>query len=61
MRNAYKILVGKTDYKNPLGRLSPTWKDLQRLGYKGVHCIYLALDIDQKKICGNRVTNLRVP
>jgi hypothetical protein len=61
MRNAYKILVGKTEYENPLGRISPTWEDLQGLGYEGVDCIYLALYIDQRQTCRNRVTNLLLP
>jgi hypothetical protein len=27
MRSAYKILVGKTEWKRPLGRLSHRWED----------------------------------
>jgi hypothetical protein len=46
-RNAYKVLVGKTEGKRPLGGLRHKWEknirmDLRKIAYVGVDCIQLA-------------------
>jgi hypothetical protein len=47
MRNAYKILVGKSEGKKPLGRLRHIWVDnikinLKEIGWEGVDWMHLA-------------------
>jgi hypothetical protein len=49
MRNAYKMLVGKPEWKRPRGRLKCRWKgnirmDLREMGRVGVDWIHLAQD-----------------
>jgi hypothetical protein len=51
-RNAYRILVGKTEGKRPLGRprrrcVDNIEVDLREIGWDGVVCIDLAEDRDQ--------------
>jgi hypothetical protein len=52
MRNAYKILVGKSEGKRPLGRSRCRWEenmrmDLTEIGWKGVDWMHLAQDMGQ--------------
>jgi len=55
MRNAYEILVGKTEGKRPLRSPRRTWKDnirmdLGEIGWEDVDRIYLAKDRDRWRI-----------
>jgi hypothetical protein len=63
MRNAYKILVRKSEAKTPFGRSRHKWSwlDLTEIGWKGVDWIYLAQDRDQWQALVNMVLNLQVP
>jgi hypothetical protein len=66
MRNAYKILVGKPEWKRPLKRPGYRWEDnikmdLRETGWEGVDWIHLAQDMDQWLAVANKVMNLRVP
>jgi hypothetical protein len=52
MRNAYKILVGKSERKGPLGRSfrkreDDVRVDLKEIGWKDVDWMHLAQDRDQ--------------
>jgi hypothetical protein len=52
MRNAYKILVGKTERQKRLGRPRCRWEDnirmdLWEIGWEGVDWMHLAQDRDQ--------------
>jgi len=45
-RDLYRVSVGKSDGKRPLGRPRPRWKDnikmdLKEVGYVGMDCIDL--------------------
>jgi hypothetical protein len=65
-RNAYKILVGKSEGKRPLGRPRLRWEDnikldLREIGWSGVDWIDLAQVRDQWRAVVNTVMNLRVP
>jgi hypothetical protein len=65
-RNAYRILVGKTEGKRPLGRPKRRWvddikMDFREIGWCGVDWIDLARDRDQWRALVNTVINLRVP
>jgi hypothetical protein len=65
-RNAYRILVGKSEGKRPLGRPIHRWKDniktdLREIGWGGIDWIDLAQDRDQWRAPENTVMNLRVP
>jgi hypothetical protein len=47
MRNAYKILGGKPEWKGPLVRLKRRWEDnlrmdLKEIGWEGVNWMHLA-------------------
>jgi hypothetical protein len=60
-RNAYRILVGKSEGRRPLGRQRRRWvdnikMDLREMGWDG-----LAQDRDQWRALVNTVMNLRVP
>jgi hypothetical protein len=64
--NAYKILVGKTEGKRPLGRQRRRWvhnvkMDLREIGRDGVDWIDVARDRDQWRAPVNTVLNVRVP
>jgi hypothetical protein len=65
VRIAYKILVGKTEWKKPLGRTRRRWEyiklDLKEISLEGVDCIYLTQDRDRWRALVNTVMNLRVP
>jgi hypothetical protein len=65
-RNAYRILVGKSQGKRPLGRLRRRWvnnikMDLREIGWDGMDWIDLAQDRDQWRAFVNTVMNLRIP
>jgi hypothetical protein len=64
-RNAYRILVGKSEGKRPLGRPRRRWvnnirMDLGEMGWDGVEWINVAQDRDQLRALVNTVMNLRV-
>jgi hypothetical protein len=65
MRNAYKILVGKSKGVRPLGRprcrLEDIKMDFREMGLEGVNCIHLAQDMNQWWAPVNMEMNLRVP
>jgi hypothetical protein len=65
-RNAYRILVGKSEGKRPLGRLRRRWvdnikMDLREIGWNRVDMIDMAQDTDQWRALVNTVLNLRIP
>jgi hypothetical protein len=65
-RNAYRILVGKSEEKRPLGRPRNRWVDnikigLRETGWGGVDWMDMAQDRDQWMTLVNTVLNLRVP
>jgi hypothetical protein len=61
-RNAYRILVGKTEGKRALGRQRRRWVDIikMEIGWSGTDWIVLAQDSDQWRALVNMVTKLRV-
>jgi hypothetical protein len=66
MRNAYRILVGKTERRRPLGRPRRTWldnikMDFREIGWDGMDWIDLAQDRDQWRALVNMIMNFRVP
>jgi hypothetical protein len=66
MRNAYMILVGKSEGKRPLARPRCRWldnikMDLREIGWDGRDWIELNQDRDQWRALVNTVMNLRVP
>ncbi|KAJ4445480.1 hypothetical protein ANN_07288 [Periplaneta americana] len=65
-RNAYRVLVGRTEGKRPLGRPRRRWDvnikmDLREVGYDGRDWINLAQDRDQWRAYVRATMNLRVP
>jgi hypothetical protein len=65
-RNAYRILVEKTEGKRPLRRPRRRWVDnikidLRERGWDRMNWIELAQDRDQWRALVNTVMNLRVP
>jgi len=64
MRNAYNILVGKSEGKRPLGRCRCRWEDvridLRQIGWEGVDWIHLAQDMDQWRAVVSTIMNFRV-
>jgi hypothetical protein len=64
-RNAYRILVGKSEGKRPLRKPRRKWEnirmDLREIGWGGVYWIDLAQDRDQWRSLVNTTMNLRVP
>jgi hypothetical protein len=65
-RNAYRILVGKSEGKRPLGRPRRRWADnikmdLKEIEWDGVDWIHLAQDRDQWRAYVYAMMNLRVP
>jgi hypothetical protein len=64
--NAYRLLVGKSEGKRPLGRLRHRWVDnvgidLGEVGLGDVDWIGLAQDRNRWRALVNSVLNLRVP
>jgi hypothetical protein len=65
-RNAYGLLVGKPEGRNPLGRPRRWWldnirMDLVEVGWGDVDWIGLAHDRDRWRSLVNSVFNLRLP
>jgi hypothetical protein len=65
-RNAYRILVGKSQGKRPPGRPRHRWVDdikidLGEIQWDGMDWIDMAQDRDQWRALVNTVTNLWVP
>jgi hypothetical protein len=65
-RNAYRILVGKSEELRPLGRPRRRWEnnikmDPREVGWGGMDSIDLAEDRDQRRVLVSTVMNLQVP
>jgi hypothetical protein len=65
-RNAYSILVGKPEFKRPLGKPIRRWvnnikMDLIEIDWDWMNLIDLAQDSDQWSALVNTLINLRVP
>jgi hypothetical protein len=65
-RNAYRLLVGKSEGRRPLGRPRHRWVDnirmnLVQVGSGDVDCIGLARDRNRRRALVNSVLNLQVP
>jgi hypothetical protein len=65
-RKAYRLLVGKSEGKRPLGRPRRRWvvnirMDLGEVGLSDVDWIGLAQDSNRWRALVNSVLNLRVP
>jgi hypothetical protein len=65
-RNAYRLLVGKSEGKRPLGRPRRRWvdkirMDLGEVGRGDVGWIVLAQDTNRWRALVNSVINLRIP
>jgi hypothetical protein len=65
-RGVYRVLVGRPEWKRPLGRPRRRWEDnikidLTEIGIDGVNWIQLAQDRVQWRAFVNTVMNLRVP
>jgi hypothetical protein len=65
-RNAYRILMGKSEGKRTLGRSKRRWLDnnkmeLREIGWGGADWIDVAQDRDRCRALVNTVMNLGVP
>jgi predicted membrane protein len=66
MRDAYKILVGKSEGKIPVGRPRSRWKgnirmNLKEIRWEDVNWMHLDQDSNKWRALVNTVMNLRVP
>jgi hypothetical protein len=65
MRNAYIVLVGKSEGKRPLGRPGHRWKDItidiRELGWKGEDWFHQAHGRDHLRSLVNTLMKLWVP
>jgi hypothetical protein len=64
-RNVYRVLVGKSERKRPLGRPRPRWEngikmDLREIVWGGVERIHLAQDREIWRVLVSAVMNLRI-
>ena len=57
----YRVLVGKSEGKGPLGRPRRRWEVIEEVGYGGTDWIELAKDRNRWRALVNVVMNLRVP
>jgi hypothetical protein len=65
-RGAYRVLVGRSEGKTPVGRPRSRWEDnvkmdLREIEIDGANWILLAQDRVRSRACVNMVMNLRVP
>jgi hypothetical protein len=65
-RSVYRVLVGRSEGKRPLGRPRRRWEDntkldIREIGIDGANWIQLAQDRVQRRAFLNTVMNLRVP
>jgi hypothetical protein len=65
-RGVYRVLVGKSEGKRPLGRPRRRWKDNIRMDLQEVGCgcedwIGLGQDRDRWRVLVSAARNLRVP
>ena len=64
-RGAYRVLVGTSDERRPIGRLRSSWENnitmvLEEVGWGGTDWIALARDREGWRAVVNAVMNLRV-
>ena len=65
-RGVYRVLVGKSERKRPLGRPRRRWvdnikMDLQEVGKGVIGWIHLSQDMDRWRVLVNAVLNIRFP
>jgi hypothetical protein len=66
MRNSYKILVGKPEWKRPLGSPRRRWEDNIRMDLKETEWeyagwIHVTQDRDRRWDVENTIINFRIP
>jgi hypothetical protein len=65
-RGVYRVLVGRPEWKRPLGRPRRRWKDnikkdLREIGIDGANWVRLAQDRVRWRAFVNTVMNIRIP